>query len=88
MGSVARLNATTATGGVTLTSAGLKAKDKKTVTEQTRRERERRRRKMIVDQAKTHKDLEQAKKEEQVRERMRRQARQEKELEYEAFRTL
>lgn len=84
--SLSRANFTTVNGGITLTSTGLKTKDKKTVTEQTRKERERRR-KMIVDQAKTHKDLEQAKKEEQIRERMRRQARQEKELEYEAFRT-
>ena len=39
---------------MTLTSTGLKTKDKKGVTEKTRKERERRRRKMIVDQAKTH----------------------------------
>ncbi len=67
-------NIMTATGGITLTSTGLKAKDKKTVTDQTRKERERRRRKMIVDQAKTHHDLVQQKKEEHIRERMRRQA--------------
>jgi len=36
-------------GGMTLSSTGLKTKDKKTVTEKTRKERERRRRKMIVD---------------------------------------
>lgn len=48
------MGGTTKLGGMTLTSTGLKTKDKKTVTEQTRKERERRRRKMIVDQAKTH----------------------------------
>lgn len=45
-------------GGMTLTSTGLKAKDKKTITEKTRKERERRRRKMIVDQSKTHSEME------------------------------
>jgi hypothetical protein len=40
---------TTKMGGMTLTSTGLKAKDKKTITDKTRKERERRRRKMIVD---------------------------------------
>ena len=40
---------TTKFGGMTLTSTGLKGKDKKTITEKTRKERERRRRKMIVD---------------------------------------
>jgi hypothetical protein len=40
---------TTINGGITLTSTGLKTKDKKTVTEKSRKERERRRRKMIVD---------------------------------------
>ena len=49
----------TKTGGITLTSTGLKTKDKKTITEQTRKERERRRRKMIVDQGKTHIEMEQ-----------------------------
>ena len=34
---------------MTLSSTGLKTKDKKTVTDKTRKERERRRRKMIVD---------------------------------------
>jgi hypothetical protein len=39
----------TATGGITLASTGLRGKDKKGVSDVTRRERERRRRKMIVD---------------------------------------
>jgi len=43
---------------MTLTSMGLKSKDKKTITEKTRKERERRRRKMIVDQSKTLFDME------------------------------
>jgi len=58
-GTLSRPNIMTATGGITLTSTGLKTKDKKTVTEQTRKERERRRRKMIVDQGKTHIEMEQ-----------------------------
>lgn len=73
-GTLSRPNIMTATGGITLTSTGLKTKDKKTVTEQTRKERERRRRKMIVDQGKTHIEMEQQKKEEHIRDRMRRQA--------------
>ena len=47
----------TQTGGMTLTSTGLKTKDKKTVTDKTRKGRERRRRKMIVDQGKTHLEM-------------------------------
>ena len=53
----------TVTGGMTLTSTGLKTRDKKTVTEKTRKERERRRRKMIVDQGRTQFEMEQFKKE-------------------------
>ena len=40
---------TTVTGGITLTSTGLRTKDKKTVNDKVRKERERRRRKLIVD---------------------------------------
>ena len=61
MGSKAGL--TTLNGGMTLTSTGLKTKDKKTVTDKTRKERERRRRKMIVDQGKTHIEMDQKRKE-------------------------
>jgi len=46
-------------GGMTLASTGLKSKDKKTVDEKTRKDREKRRRKMIVDQGKTHSEMEQ-----------------------------
>ena len=53
----------TAQGAMTLSSTGLKTKDKKTVTEKTRKERERRRRKMIVDQSKTHLEMEQKRRE-------------------------
>ena len=48
-GTMSASNKQLATGAFTLTSTGLKTKDKKTVTEKTRKERERRRRKMIVD---------------------------------------
>lgn len=78
---------TTKMGGMTLTSTGLKAKDKKTITDKTRKERERRRRKMIVDQSKTHFDMDQKKRESQIVSRMKRQAKQETELGYEEFRT-
>jgi len=49
LGNGSKINLMTQAGGMTLTSTGLKTKDKKTVTEKTRKERERRRRKMIVD---------------------------------------
>lgn len=65
IGSTQRLGIgmTTQSGALTLTSTGLKTKDKKTVTDKVRMERERRRRKMIVDQAKTHNEMEQKLKE-------------------------
>ena len=87
MGGTGGLGMTTKMGGMTLTSTGLKTKDKKTVTESTRKERERRRRKMIVDVAKTYIDMEQHRKEEQIVDRMKRQAKQEEELQYEQWRT-
>lgn len=74
-------------GGMTLSSTGLKTKDKKTVTDKTRKERERRRRKMIVDQAKTHIEMDQKRKEAQIIERMKRLSKQEEELQYESWRT-
>jgi hypothetical protein len=49
LGATNKMNMMTASGAMTLTSTGLKTKDKKTVTDKTRMERERRRRKMIVD---------------------------------------
>jgi len=78
---------TTQFGGMTLTTMGLKGKDKKTITDKTRKERERRRRKMIVDQSKTLFDMEQKRKESQIVDRMKRQAKQEVELQYEEWRT-
>ena len=77
----------TVTGGMTLTSTGLKTRDKKTVTEKTRKERERRRRKMIVDQAKTHLEMDQHRRENQIIDRMKKQSKQEEELSYEQWRT-
>ena len=43
---------------MTLTTTGLRSKDKKVISEGQRRDRERRRRKMIVDQMKTYQDME------------------------------
>lgn len=74
-------------GGMTLASTGLKSKDKKTVDEKTRKDREKRRRKMIVDQGKTHSEMEQKARESQIVERIKRQAKQEEELAYEQWRT-
>jgi hypothetical protein len=39
---------------MTLTTTGLRSKDKKVISEKQRQDRERRRRKMIVDQMKTY----------------------------------
>jgi len=41
-------------GAMTLTSTGLRSKDKKIVSDAHRKERERRRRKLIVDQMRTY----------------------------------
>ncbi|CDW76374.1 sperm flagellar protein 2 [Stylonychia lemnae] len=87
IGGASKTNLMTLGGGMTLSSTGLKTKDKKTVTEKNRKDRERRRRKMIVDQGKTHIEMEQKRKEAQIIERMKRQAKQEEELQYESWRT-
>jgi len=58
MAGASKTNVMTMGGGMTLSSTGLKTKDKKTVTEKNRKDRERRRRKMIVDQGKTHIEME------------------------------
>jgi hypothetical protein len=50
MASTIKLQATINPGAMTLTSTGLRSKDKKVVGDAQRKERERRRRKMIVDQ--------------------------------------
>ena len=43
---------------MTLTTTGLRSKDKKVISEKQRKDRERRRRKMIVDQMKTYQEME------------------------------
>ena len=72
---------------MTLTSTGLRSKDKKVISDRQRKERERRRRKMIVDQMKTYQDMETKRRQDQALERMKRQAKQEEELDYEKWRT-
>lgn len=72
---------------MTLTTTGLRSKDKKVISEKQRKDRERRRRKMIVDQMKTYEDMETKRRSDQVLERMKRQAKQEEELDYEKWRT-
>ena len=72
---------------MTLTTTGLRSKDKKVISEKQRKDRERRRRKMIVDQMKTYQDMETKRRSDQVLERMKRQAKQEEELDYEKWRT-
>ena len=57
---------------MTLTTTGLRSKDKKVISEKQRKDRERRRRKMIVDQMKTYQDMETKRREDQVLERMKR----------------
>lgn len=73
-------------GGITLTSTGLKGKDKKTITDNNRKGREYRMT-MIVDQSKTLFEMDQKRREAQIVERMKRQAKQEVELGYEEWRT-
>jgi hypothetical protein len=72
---------------MTLTTTGLRSKDKKVISEANRKERERRRRKMIVDQMSTYNEMENKRREEQVLERMKWMAKQEEELVYEKWRT-
>ena len=68
--------ATTATNfngpAMTLTTTGLRSKDKKVISEKQRKDRERRRRKMIVDQMKTYQDMETKRRSDQVLDRMKR----------------
>lgn len=75
------------TGPMTLTTTGLRSKDKKVIGEANRKDRERRRRKMIVDQMKTYNDMESKRREDQVLDRMKWMAKQEEELVYEKWRT-
>lgn len=77
----------TKTGGVTLASVGLRSKAKKPLDDKARKERERRRMRMITDQMGLLHDMEKERRETEVLQRMKRQAKQEEELAYEAWRT-
>lgn len=79
--------ASTQKGNYTLTSTGLRHRSKKVVTESQRKEREKRRRRLINQQSNLLVNLELEARESHVTELMRRQSRQEKELDYEAWRT-
>ena len=77
----------TANGAFTLTSTGLKQRTKKTLTDASRKQREKRRRRLIGQQEKLMTDLELHNREALVLELMKRQSNQEKELDYETWRT-
>ena len=77
----------TLTGAFTLTSTGLKQRTKKTLTDASRLTREKRRRRLIGQQEDLMVELEQKEREAMVVDLMKRQAAQEKELEYEVWRT-
>ena len=62
-------------------------KTKRVQTEKNKKERERRRRKMLVDKARMQAELESERREFDIIEKMRREARQEQELAYEVWRT-
>lgn len=79
--------AQTKKGNFTLTSTGLKHRTKKTVTDEQRSEREKRRRRLINHQNELLVNLECQTRELNVTDLMKRQSRQEKELDYEAWRT-
>ena len=78
---------TTAKGAFTLTSTGLKQRTKKTLTDSSRKQREKRRRRLIGHQEKLMSELELKNRESLVTEFMKRQSNQEKELDYETWRT-
>lgn len=80
-------NEGTKKGNFTLTSTGLKHRTKKTVTDSQRNEREKRRRRLINGQGAVLVDLEYQTREEHVTGLMKRQSRQERELDYESWRT-
>lgn len=77
----------TAGGAFTLTSTGLKQRTKKTQTEESRKQREKRRRRLIGHQEKLMSEMELKNRESLVTEFMKRQSNQEKELDYETWRT-
>jgi hypothetical protein len=78
---------TTATGAFTLESTGLKQRTKKTLTEATRKQREKRRRRLINQQEELMKELELKQRESMVVDLIKHQSNQEKELDYEVWRT-
>ena len=78
---------TTQTGAFTLESTGLKQRTKKTLTEATRKQREKRRRRLINQQEELMKELELKQRESMVVELIKHQSNQEKELDYEVWRT-
>lgn len=77
----------TKTGGITLASVGLRSKAKKPLDDKGRKDKERRRMRMIASQLTLIEDLEKQRREEDVLGMMKRQAKQEEELAYEAWRT-
>jgi len=77
----------TKTGGVTLASVGLRSKAKKPLDDKARKDRERRRMRMITDQMTHLHEMEKNRREAEVLQRMKRQAKQEEELAYEGWRT-
>ena len=78
---------TTKKGNFTLTSTGLKSRQKKTLTEETTKQREKRRRRLITAQENLFIEINAGTRQINVLEMMKRQSRQEKELDYEAWRT-
>jgi hypothetical protein len=85
--SMVGMSATTKTGAFTLESTGLKQRTKKTLTEATRKQREKRRRRLIGQQEENMKELELKQRESMVVELIKHQSNQEKELDYEVWRT-
>ena len=77
----------TKSGAFTLESTGLKQRTKKTLTEATRKQREKRRRRLIGQQEEIMKELELKQRENMVVELIKHQSNQEKELDYEVWRT-
>ena len=70
-----------------MASVGLRSKAKKPLDDRARKDRERRRMRMITDQLTLMHDMESHRREEEVLQRMKRQAKQEEELAYESWRT-
>lgn len=77
----------TVNGGMTLGSVGLRSQAKKPLDGKARKDRERRRMRMISDQMTHLQEIERLRRQNEVLERMKRQSKQEEELQYEAWRT-